>query len=406
MKKILMITYDSPNIDRRIYLAAEALQVEGYDVSILTPFASPEIGFEHIKVINLIEKSNISQIASPIFLKDKLGKILPVFMFEILKKLYRKALTKDGYIQHLGSMISKATSIQADYYIANDLPTLPIAKACIDAHGGKFIYDAHEFFLGQDVFSKIQKKNLEKIETSLFPYVDFFITVNNDIRKLFFDKYGEKKSEIIYNATKCTVGEKKYLHDLINIDREEAIILYQGGFIEKRKLENLIYISQYLNNCKLVMLGWGTSENKLKNLAKSLDVLNKKVFFVPKISQKELISYTSSATLGIIPYDGYDLNTKYCTPNKLFEFICAELPIIYNNDLFTVNSIINKNNFGLPMDINNYKETAIKINTLINDQKTLAYFKNNLKKNKNDFSWESEKSKLINIFKELDKKPI
>ena len=82
MKKVLMVTYDSPNIDRRIYLAAEALQEVGYDVSILTPFAKQEIGFEHINVINLIEKNNINQITSPIFLKDKLRKVLPVFIFE------------------------------------------------------------------------------------------------------------------------------------------------------------------------------------------------------------------------------------------------------------------------------------------------------------------------------------
>lgn len=402
MKKVLMVTYDSPNIDRRIYLAAEALQDEGYDVSILTPYAKPEIGFEHINIINLIKKNNISKIASPIFLKDKLRKILPVFIFEYLKKFYRKILTKDGYIQHLDSMISKATSIKADYYVANDLPTLPIAKACVDKNGGKFIYDAHEFFLGQDVFSSVQKNNLEKIEISIFPYVDFFITVNKDIRKLFFDKYGEKKSEIIYNATKCITNEKKYLHDLIDIDREENIILYQGGFIEKRKLENLIYISQYLNNSKLVMLGWGTSENKLKNLASKLKVLNKNVFFIPKISQKELIEYTSSATLGIIPYDGYDLNTKYCTPNKLFEFICAELPIIYNDNLLTVKSIIDENNFGLSIDVMDYKESAIKINSIIDDKKSLTYFKDNIKKNKSDFSWTSEKFKLIDIFRELD----
>ena len=397
-----MVTYDSPNIDRRIYLAADALQEAGYEVDILTPFANPEAGFEHINIINLIEKNNINTVTSPIFLKDKLKKILPGFMFDIIKNLYSSLFMKDGHLHHLDSMISKAADIKADYYVANDLPTLPIVKACIDKNGGTFIYDAHEFFLGQDVFSSSQKKNLEKIETAIFPYVDFFITVNDDIRKLFFDKYGEKKSEIIYNATKCTLSEKKYLHDLIGIEREEKIILYQGGFIENRKLENLIHISQYLKHCKLVMLGWGISENKLKSLAQKLDVLDKKVFFVPKISQKELIPYTSSATLGIIPYDGYDLNTTYCTPNKLFEFICAELPIIYNDNLFTVNSIVNENNFGLPIDIVNYRETANKIDELIENPEALACFKENLQQNKHDFSWESEKNKLINIFKKLD----
>lgn len=399
MKKILMVTYDSPNIDRRIYLFADTLQKAGYSVSILTPYAQEEVGFEHINVINLVEKNSITNVTSSIFIKETLRKILPMKIFGMVRDLYRLIFTKDGYIQNLDSMINKAVSIKADYYIANDLPTLPIVKACIEQNGGKFIYDAHEFFLGQDVFSKRQKENLEQIEKSIFPMVDFFITVNDDIRKLFFEKYGEKKSEIIFNATKCNCEEKKYLHDLIGIDRNEKILLYQGGFIEKRKLENLIYISKYLNNSKLVMLGWGTTEKQLKNLAEDLGVFDKKVFFVPKISQKELVSYTSSATIGIIPYDGYDLNTKYCTPNKLFEFVCAGIPIVHNDNLHTVGNIIKSYKIGFPINVNDYENTAKRIEELMLDVNTMNSFKENIESSREFLSWDNEKVKILNIFK-------
>lgn len=401
MKKILMVTYDSPNIDRRIYLFANILQRAGYGVSILTPYAQEEVGFEHINVINLVQKNSITNVTSPIFIKEKLRKILPMKIFSMVRDFYRLLFTKDGYIQNLDSMINKAISIKADFYIANDLPTLPIVKACIEQNGGKFIYDAHEFFLGQDVFSKKQKENLEKIEKSIFPRVDFFITVNDDIRKLFFEKYGEKKSEIIFNATKCSCEEKKYLHDLIGIDRNEKILLYQGGFIEKRKLENLIYISKYLNNSKLVMLGWGTTEKQLKKLAEDLGLLDEKVFFIPKISQKELISYTSSATIGIIPYDGYDLNTKYCTPNKLFEFVCAGIPIVYNDNLHTVDNIIKSYKIGFSIDVNDYENTAKQIDELVNDNDRLVKFRDNVKITREVLNWDNEKIKILNIFKDL-----
>lgn len=402
MKKILMVTYDSPNIDRRIYLFADTLQKAGYSVSILTPYAQEEVGFEHINVINLVEKNSITNVTSSIFIKETLRKILPMKIFGMVRGLYRLIFTKDGYIQNLDSMINKAVSIKADYYIANDLPTLPIVKACIEQNGGKFIYDAHEFFLGQDVFSKKQKENLEQIEKSIFPMVDFFITVNDDIRKLFFQKYGEKKSEIIFNATKCSCEEKKYLHDLIGIDRNEKILLYQGGFIEKRKLENLIYIAKHLNNCKLVMLGWGTTEKQLKNLSQDLGILNKKVFFIPKISQKELISYTSSATIGIIPYDGYDLNTKYCTPNKLFEFVCAGIPIVHNDNLHTVGNIIKSYKIGFPINVNDYENTAKRIEELMFDVNVMSSLTEKIESARKFLSWDNEEIKILNIFSSLN----
>jgi len=402
MKKILMITYDSPNIDRRIYLFADTLQSIGYDVSILTPHAEVENGFEHIDVINLYNKSIVNIIKPSLHSKNILRKYLPIYFFNILKKIYLKISSGNEHIPYLNEMINKATSIKADFYISNDLPTLPIAKACIEKNRGLFIYDAHEFYLGQDVLSSDKIKTLSKVETSIYPEIDFLITVNNDIRNLFFKNYGQKRSEIIYNATKCTNSEKKYLHDLIDISRDRKILLYQGAFIEKRRLEDLIYISKFLKNCTLVMLGWGGNENKLKELANDLDVLDKKAYFIPKISQKELISYSSSATLGVIPYDGFDLNTKYCTPNKLFEFICAELPTIYNSNLVTVSGIINKYKFGFSIDISNHEDCAKEIDSLVNNDEQLLELRANVKKSKNNLNWDIEKEKLINIFRLLD----
>lgn len=401
MKKVLMITYDSPNIDRRIYLFADALLEVGYDVSILTIYADKERGFEHIDVVNLIEKKDPRAIVSPSFLKEKLRRILPYKIFNVIRKIYRRFFIKNGYMLNLNEMIQKASSIKADFYVANDLPTLPIAKACIDKNGGKFIYDAHEFFLGQDTISQKQKEILDRVESKIYPEIDLLITVNDDIEKLFIQKYGIKKSQIILNATKSIVQEKKYLHDLIRIDRNEKIILYQGGFIEKRNLEDIVIMSQYLKNCVVVLLGWGSIESDLKKLAQKLLVLNKKIFFVAKISQLELISYTSSATLGIIPYRGYDLNTKYCTPNKLFEFIAAGLPFLYNNDLHTVRNFVELHKIGMPINISDHENSATKIDSLVYDYDAILNLRKNMINTQKIINWDNEKIKIVNAFRAI-----
>ena len=63
-----------------------------------------------------------------------------------------------------------------------------------------------------------------------------------------------------------------------------------------------------------------------------------------RVPQKELLDYTAGADFGIIPYPAIDLNTKYCTPNKMFEFVSAEIPIIANKDLITVANFLKKYN--------------------------------------------------------------
>src|SRR5690606_20535366 len=56
------------------------------------------------------------------------------------------------------------------------------------------------------------------------------------------------------------------------------------------------------------------------------------VFFHDWVSQSALISILKEADLGVIPYLGDELlNNYYCTPNKLFEYIHAEVPICASN---------------------------------------------------------------------------
>lgn len=157
-------------------------------------------------------------------------------------------------------------------------------------------------------------------------------------------------------------------------------------------------MATHLENSLLVMLGWGDLESKLRKLASDLNVLNKKVFFIPKISQKELISYTSSAKIGIIPYEPCDLNTKFCTPNKLFEFICAGIPIAYNSKLVTVDRIIKQYSIGIQIDINDPKGSAQILDNLLVQSKLYNSLEVNVSKANQVVNWENEEKNYFMSF--------
>jgi len=70
------------------------------------------------------------------------------------------------------------------------------------------------------------------------------------------------------------------------------------------------------------------------------------VYFLPAVPQAELLQHSASADLGIIPYPHVDLNSYYCTPNKLFEFIQAGLPIL-SNDSPELRRFVSEEGFGL-----------------------------------------------------------
>src|SRR5690606_4955224 len=46
------------------------------------------------------------------------------------------------------------------------------------------------------------------------------------------------------------------------------------------------------------------------------------------VPQSELVYWTAGGTVGLIPYENIGLNHLYCTPNKLWEYPAAGVPIL------------------------------------------------------------------------------
>jgi glycosyltransferase involved in cell wall biosynthesis len=87
----------------------------------------------------------------------------------------------------------------------------------------------------------------------------------------------------------------------------------------------------HVENVVLVLMGPGEAKRKeLQSLAEQDGTIGQRVFFHDPVPQDKLIAYTQSADAGIIPYPHIDLNSYYCTPNKLFDFLVANLPILAN----------------------------------------------------------------------------
>lgn len=223
-----------------------------------------------------------------------------------------------------------------DIVHAHDLTALPVSSRYKSKYKTKLIFDAHEIYdhLAQasDAIASVNSKVLKKYS----PYVDQFITINTSIAK-YYKKFYKRlpAANIIKNATTLS-SDFKYdgrLHDAAGLERNNKILIYQGGFAPNRGLINLLLASEFLNeNWSIVFMGWGKLEDELKRIAKALKLKNpeigKIIKFLPKVEHSELPYWTAGATIGIIPYENTGLNHWYCNPNKLWEYPNANVPIL------------------------------------------------------------------------------
>lgn len=284
--------------------------------------------------------------------------------------------------------------------MAIDLPTLPVAAMHARQCGAKLVYDSHELYCEQE-FSMHEKKQWRIIEEKYIHECSSVITVNPSIASELRTRYSLDTVEVIYNSV--TPYSKPFCHNLLHqalgIPLDKKILLFQGGLSQGRHLEALVHSVKHIKNdlVVLVILGDGQLKNRLKRLAHTQKI-NNRIYFHPAVPQRELLAYTQSADAGIIPYQAICLNNYYCTPNKLFEFIAAGIPILAS-DLPEINAVVLKNQIGLTGDMSHVNVLAQLIDEFFSNQERLKQWKKNTLKAQSDFSWENEERKLVRIFK-------
>lgn len=286
-------------------------------------------------------------------------------------------------------------------YHAHDFNTLPIAWFCRRKFAGKLVYDSHELYTEMNGLPKLESWWSSILEKILIQKCDRVITVCNAIGEELQQRYQIEKPIVLLNCPQQIKFPKttNYIRDYLHLDSKTPIILYQGGFSTNRGLPNLISASKHFKHGKLVLLGWGKIEEELKQLVAESN-LEEIVYFLPAVPQEELLEWTGSANLGIIPYQAVTLNNYYTCPNKLFEYIQAGIPIA-GSAFPEITNILNTYNIGVTFDPENPLAIAEAVNTILNNSYQYEIMCKNLVQARQILNWQNQEKKLVQIYSDL-----
>lgn len=304
-------------------------------------------------------------------------------------------------------VINRIVFYRPDVIHVHDLPKLRACAIANNRQKAHLVYDAHEFYPEQPRLSDKQKALFRRLERKYIKKADVVITVNPLLARVMEKTYRRINIEILENAISPPQGfnpvSGKYnlLRKECRLQSKDKILLYQGWIAPGRNLETIIKGMALVKDTriKLIIMGYGNYVDQLKDLTQEIN-LEDRVIFVPSKNQDELLSYTASADIGLIPYPyNKDLNTHYVSPNKLYEFISAGLPILSNNLPF-VCQIVETNKFGVCTDLQVPEKFAEAINEF--SWSKLRTYRKNLLNEKHLFEWPSESKKLLRIYNEME----
>ena len=285
---------------------------------------------------------------------------------------------------------------QKTILLSNDIDTLIPNYLVSKLFRIPLVFDSHELFSEVPELTNrpFIKSIWRKIEDFLIPKIKNKYTVCGSIAEYYKSIYNTS-FDVIRNVPIKSID----LNELkSNISLKKNAIIYQGALNKGRGLELIIETMMYLDDVFLYIVGDGDINLELKNLVHQLQLTNK-VFFLGKIIPQDLQKITLQAAVGISIEEDLGLNYRYALPNKLFDYIQAEIPVLVS-DLPEMRQLVNHYKIGLVIENRQPKEIAKNIITLIENRNSYI---ENLKIASAELCWEKEELILKNLIKEIER---
>ena len=263
-----------------------------------------------------------------------------------------------------------------------------------------FDYEIRKIFKKEVIVNKIVNNIIR-----VYNKCDASIAVNKRTA-LEYKKYGYKhESYIIYNGTdiKEVKNKKKALervNKLYNLNKDDNILLFVGRINEVKNifflLDSLKLLKENNVKFKMIYVGFGPDEEKLKEKIKEYDMEND-VILTGKISDRELLSsiyYRANLFLFPSTFDTCSL--------VQIEAAINETPGLFIKESTTAETIIDNVNGYL--EIENRNEYKNKIKEILSNTKELKKISKNAKKMLSR-SFEDVSKETYQIYlKEIEKK--
>ena len=371
-KRVASLVFNSFINDSRVLKEGLSLVKNGYDVEIIA---------HHDRDLPKEENHNGLRVKRLAYLnrsvtKSKIGKL-------------------KAYLSFLKESVNYCKEF--DILHCNDINMLPIAVIIKKYYNKnvKIVYDAHEYETETYALSGIQKKITKLSEKQLIKYANRVITVSDSIANEYVKLYGIKKPALVLNAPPYKeVTKQDRFREAFNIEGK-TIFLYQGGLGKNRGIELLLEVFKSIDNGVIVFMAYG----ELEELVIEASNESEGIFFHKAVSPDVLLEYTVSADFGIATIEDSCLSYRYCLPNKLFEYIMAEVPVIVSN-LPEMSRVVKKGKIGVVLE----EETLQGVTNAI--KKAVALDKKEinkkLKKVKKIYSWEEQEKVLLKVYGGLD----
>ena len=265
------------------------------------------------------------------------------------------------------------------------------------------VWDMHELpmlFLGNPIKKTFLRFLIKKCQ----------VVIHANIERL---NYLKEKKVISDISKHCIVrnypsieNELLEIEDIIyskflNWKGESSCAYIQGIGGYARCPEECIDAIMQIKNLKAVVIG--SFDNQLKSkLLQKYPFLEERIFFVGMVPQRFTIMYINKCDVSLVFYRNISPNNYYCEPNRMFQSIMADCPVVVGNNP-PMKNLVDRYQFGISLsdDGSNVDNICTAIQIVLTNRDTYVQ---NIRNNKYVIEWKNQVDEFRTIITNLFKK--
>jgi alpha-maltose-1-phosphate synthase len=403
--RALMLTPDEGHLDRRIAQEASTLAAQGWEVDIY-PAVDPGLDYEADLpggVRLLVNPRPVREAGGGRSalrkVKRTVARIVPPAGRIIESMQYR---TRDIGREVTDASLSNLVSLGPfDLVFAHDVPVMPLAVRLKDAWESTLISDLHEVFPEQDEHftTRTAREYWRRLEAAGLGASDGIICVNEAVADYVRATHAPTGPIVVIDNSAPYVkpsATDPTVRSYYPIPDSARIMLFVGSLRADTHVQVLVegFAIANLDGWVLAILGEGPLQRDLKAMARRLG-LDGRAFIGRHVPQGDLIQVAASADIGVLPYQAFGFNHMIATPNKLFEYIQARLPIATSR-LPMVERVVSVHGNGAFVDLSTAVATAAGLTAFVRDVAP-GITPAALEAAAREFSWENQESVLLGL---------
>ena len=297
---------------------------------------------------------------------------------------------------------------QADIYHAHELTALPASFIIAKLRRKPLIFEAYELHLPVPetgvAFWRLLGGLLMRLLAVILPHCQGVIAASPLYAQELRKRYHLSEVLAIRNVPMYRkVAKTERLRQLLELEPDTYIALYQGSLQPNRALEKLVYAARFLErNSVIVMMGdaIGNTRVELEALIASEGVTDR-VKILSAVPYEELLEWTASADIGLAIFPpNYSLSIRMTQPNKLFEYLMAGLPVL-SAQLDAIVDVIRTYDAGRVVSSLEPTDLAAAINAMLTDKAALERMHDNALKAAQNCCWERDSLLLLHLYQQI-----